>query len=546
MSCESGADLILLGAVLVMAPVILATAAVVAVGAGTVMAANAAARAVSKAIKENSQQRAAEEREKAQVAREAADAFSRHAAEQKREMSGEEHAQRAALQLAADTLDILAGRRDALAKDFEKQSDALVQAVTQQARDAETFRVLVVKQQASGRADVQQLLEQAGRMRTGASANLDAAVHQLHADIEANLQRGVKEIASALAERESVLNTRLEAIADRLERRRVSAVYARTLLQQGVLLAERLQQEYANSEARVQAGISLAAIQTLQQEGNALLEEQQPEAALTAITSLLQQVAETSLRMDQARYEFALADYQLNTEVAALRELISAAPLELPQEYTDGRKDIPRETAYWCGADWATRLQEAQVLLEKADDCAGLTLTGLHELTTQIGNCTESLRCLRTDAQARFLCCIESWDVMRSAVRAFQATGWEWNGFGYEKLDEQEKWDYRAPMVARFSKIGGSRADLVLEPSCVNGRWGLGVRIDRTDSGVVDEGLRNTQRKELERAFSGSLSGKIRLHCIHGTEGKNSSAAQNQGRLPRRRQQQKQETGASD
>ena len=534
LSCEYGANLILLGVALVAAPAILTAAAVVTVGAGTVVAVNAAAHAAADAIKRHTQQKAVEERRQALDARKAAESFDRNAAESQRKMTDDEQAQRAALLLTANTLETLSKHRNTLAEIFEQQTDALTKAVSQQAQDAISFQASVAAQQASGEADMQRLLNKASQMNTAASTNLDAAVNQLHADIEADIRNGTENIVRALADRDAELDTRLAAINDLLERRRVGGVYARTLLQQVQPLVEQLQKDYMASEARVRGCVSLAGIQALQKDSVALLEEKQPEAALTAITSLMHQVAEISLRMDQVRYEFVLADQQLDAEIAVLRELVADVPLELPQEYTDGRRSLPRNTAYWCSADWGVCQREAQALLEEAGKRNNLTLTSLHELNKNICSCAASLRALRTDGQARLLCCAASWDVMRNAVRAFQTTGWEWKGFGYEKLDERGQWDYRSPMVARFSKVGGARADLKLTPGCENGQWGVQIHIDRSDSGVVDEGLRAAQRKDLERELNSCLNGQVQLHCVRGKKKKNSLAAQNENRLPRR------------
>ena len=537
MSCEYGADLILLGLVVAATPIILAAAAVTAVGAGAVVAINAASQAAADAAKRDARQKAEAERRQAREARQAALALERQAAEQQRQLNEAECARRAALQQAATTLDALSARRDALAQSFEQQSDALRQAVARQARDADDFRASVAAQQARGQADVAQLLGQADRMQAAVAASLDAAVRQLHTDTEAHLRRSAEDITAALAARDAELDSRLGAISDRLERRRVGADYARTLLQQALSMAERLRDDYTSAEARIQAGISLDGIQSLQQDSTALLADDQPEAALTAITALMQQVAETSLRLDQVRYEFAQADHQLDAQAALLRDLTADTPLALPQDYTDGRRDLPRDAAYWCPADWTDRLQEARRLLERADNRGALTLTDLHTLTEQAGRSVAALRALRTEGQARLLCCAGCWDVMRNAVRAFQATGWEWKGFGYEKLDDDGKQSSAASMVARFTKVGGARADLILEPGCEDGQWGVQVRVDRSDDGVIDERLRAAQRAELEQALNSTSAGKVQLYCVHGTEGKNSAAAQNRNRLPARQRQ---------
>lgn len=537
MSCEYGANLILLGVVVAAAPVILTAAAVTAVGAGTAVAINAAAHAVADAMERDARRKAEEERRQARASRRAALALERQAAEQQRQLNEAECAQRAALQQTANTLDALSARRDALAKSFAQQSNALSQAVVRQAREADDFRASVAAQQARGQADVQQLLGQADRMQAAVAASLDAAVHQLHTDTEAGLRRSAEDVAAALAARDAELDNRLAAINDRLERRRVGADYARTLLQQALSMAERLREDYTSAEARVRSALSLDGIRALQQDSTALLAQDQPEAALTAITGLMQQVAETSLRLDQVRYEFALTDQQLEARAALLRELAADTPLALPQDYTDGRRDLPRDAAYWCPAGWTDRLQEARSLLARTNNRSALTLTDLHTLTEQLERSAAALRALRTEGQARLLCCSGCWDVMRNAVRAFQATGWEWKGFGYEKLDDNGKWDYRAPMVARFTKVGGARADLILEPGCEDGQWGVQVRVDRSDDGVIDEKLRAAQRAELEQALNSTSAGKVHLHCVRGTEGKNSAAAQNRNRLPSRRRQ---------
>ena len=543
MSAEIGGDLIGMGALLLLSPVILAGLAGVGAGVLIVKGAQAAIEAIMKdgqTQKEVQQHRIQatdrENRDKISKAQARITALQQEAARQGRKLSAQEQAQTAALSAVVRACTETGRQREQLLRNFQQQSDAMNDLLAEQNRTAETlqreFREAAVKSEQA----MQQLLDKASRLNADASSKLSETTTALCTRITAELNAGTQQVAEQLQTGLDELNRRLNAIEDRLTRQATARVYVQTLMQETDSLYGQLRQEYEAAAPQVQRSLSLRPLEDQRAQIGTMLQQDQGQAALVLAVNLMQQMEEATLKLDQAIYQTALVEQQLAVQAELLKGLMGQKEFAVQQAFQDGRKEIPAQAEYWCDASLTQQKEKAGELLTQWENRQTLTLTAMDRLAGEMKDCVAVLNGTLDQGRQRMLCCLAGWEMMQNAVKAMGLTGWRAKKFGFEKLDDQGRWDYRSPMVTRFGKMGGSSLDLILTPAMQqDGQWGVEIKMDRTDSGVVDERLRSKQLLDMSEKLSQKLRHPVKLRCKAGTEGQNSQRAQSQDRLPDRR-----------
>ena len=140
----------------------------------------------------------------------------------------------------------------------------------------------------------------------------------------------------------------------------------------------------------------------------------------------------------------------------------------------------------------------------------------VEKLLSQIAECTGRLDKAQQLGRNRFVNCYLRMSMMKKAQQGFAASGWKAEGWGFVQGD------MRKELLMRFTREGAT-ADLILAPAFdpVKKTYAVQVTVERKDSGVIDEHLRDAQIRQLETNLQAQGLPVTGMHCEKGTAGKN-------------------------
>lgn len=417
----------------------------------------------------------------------------------------------------------VADQRRKLLEEYNQQSEQIEQLSEQQEKERSELLKQAKAFDGRRREQFEQIERRAAQMGAQTAQQTRSRIGELNNQVNESIRAWQQSVTDQLSARRAQIDTRLRQISGVIERDQTALQLVRQLKGEAEPMYTQLK---AETDARQLVGDYLETIGGLEKDLNDLIAKGQGQAAVAAAVSYTQMIMETYNRLDAERHRRQLMGEQLNLSSAAIRAMVeSGGTIGIEQG-----KNLPKDADYWAGGRLAPIMEEAKKLLAQVDEKKYRHAGDLEKLLGDINGCTERMDEVMYESRQAYICAFLRTQLMQKAQKGFQATGWKAQSWGFEKKD------FRRPIIMRFVKENGAQADLLIAPvyDAVNRRYDVDVKIERRDPGVIDEGLREAQLKQLEQQLQAQGVPVNGMHCRKGTEGKNSlgPAVQNRFGLP--------------
>lgn len=417
----------------------------------------------------------------------------------------------------------VADQRRKLLEEYNKQSEQIEQLSEQQEKERNELLKQAKAFDGRRKEQFEAIERRAAQMGAQTAQQTSTRIGELNRQMNESIREWQDAVSRQLKTRREQIDARLEKITDILQRDQTALPLVRQLKDEAETLCMRLRDE---PDAQELVGGYLKTIRDLEKDLNDLIAKGQGQAAIAAAVSYTQMIMETYNRLDAERHRRQLMGEQLNLSSAALRAMVeSGGTIGIEQ----GR-NLPKEADYWAAGRLAPIMEEAEALLREVDGKEYRHAGDVEKLLGKINGCTERMDEIMYESRQAYACAFLRTQLMQKAQKGFAASGWKAQSWGFEKKD------FRRPIIMRFVKENGAQADLLIAPvyDAVNRRYDVDVKIERRDPGVIDEGLREAQLKQLEQQLQAQGVPVSGMSCKKGTEGRNSlgPAVQNRFGLP--------------
>ena len=405
-------------------------------------------------------------------------------------------------------------QREQLLSIYEKESAAIEsaseelsrqhEALMRRAKQTENF---IGAKLADVRQEVRRLNDENSRAAANAVASIRTELDNAAADLERN-------IVKTLEERRRDFGERLDSIEARAFGDAEGQRYASELWGEAKELFDSLGDEPA-AERYVSGRIK--ALRGMAADYEKLKTSGQTQAMIAAATAFAQQTMETFTALDTERHREQLMRERLELSTASLR-----ARLENGMMLTLERgEQLPHEADYWAEGALAPLAAEAKRLLDAAGGNEKLTAARLEELLHSIAECDHAMESVMIRARQAYANCYMRLQLAQKAEKGFGDCGWKKHSSGFEGGD------LRKALILRFKNDAGATADLGIIPryNTVSMDYDAEVKLDRHDPGVIDEGLRDAQLKQLGTVLRKHGVNVSDLKCNAATRGRNSFKA---------------------
>lgn len=417
----------------------------------------------------------------------------------------------------------VADQRRKLLEEYNRQSERIEQLSEQQEKERNELLQQAKAFDGRRKEQLEAIERKAAQMGEQTAQQARSSIGELNVQMNGAIKAWQESVSDQMKERRNQIDLRLQKITNMLERDQTALQLVRQLKSEADPMYTELK---AETDAEHLVGGYMKTIRDLEKDLNDLVAKGQGQAAIAAAVSYTQMIMETYHRLDAERHRRQLMGEQLNLSSAELRAMAeSGGTIGIEQ----GRK-LPQDADYWADGRLAPIMEEAKKLLAQADEKKFRHAGDIERLLSEISSCTERMNEVMYESRQAYVCAFLRTQLMQKAQKGFQASGWKAQSWGFEKKD------FRRPIIMRFVKETGAQADLLIAPvyDAVNRRYDVDVRIERRDPGVIDEGLRNAQLKQLEKQLQAQGVPVAGMNCKKGTEGKNSMgpAVQNRFGLP--------------
>ena len=346
-------------------------------------------------------------------------------------------------------------------------------------------------------------------IRSAVSESLD----QLDKELDNTLVEVEDSISRAFRNRSADIEKKLAMISSHMERRSAGIAMAEETMRQAKdtfmhLAKEEHVTDFIPGEMNALKAL-LADYEKIKASGAG-------EAAIATAVSFGQQTMEAYSKYYIAKHRCQLMLEQLNYSTAELRALVEKGNL-----IGDKSMKLPTDADYWADGMLNPLLTRAKELLDRIDGIVNPIF--FEKELLNVRQLTNSLNETLTKARGNYVCALTRMRMMQISKTSFDKNGWKAISWGFEDEHASQKGDYRMPIVLRFAKDRIATADFVLSPvyDQLSREYLLDIKVERSDSGVIDERLRRSQIAQLKSELQKNGL-PVELECTEGTEGHNS------------------------
>ena len=150
----------------------------------------------------------------------------------------------------------------------------------------------------------------------------------------------------------------------------------------------------------------------------------------------------------------------------------------------------------------------------------------LEKLSKAVKDAAEEMREETAWGRQAYACALIRMQLLQKSKEAFRANGWDALGWGFENGD------CRKALIMRFQNGNGAMIDLLLIPKkdYASNTYRIETKVERYDSGLVDENLRLAQLTRLNTSLA-QAGVPVSMACNHRTHGMNANEVRNHDRF---------------
>ncbi len=407
----------------------------------------------------------------------------------------------------------VAAQRQKMLDMYTAMSDRIDSA----AKEEEDTRRDLVSQARQMEGDIQhraeQIQENLRSFSQRTEQQVESTLSQARAEAQDQLRQWKETVNTHLSQRRKQYEDRLASLASQLERDQIGLEYAAQMHDEARELHTQLARE---EDASALVDAQLRALDQLEKDYQDLVSKRMGASAIGVSVSYTQQVMEAWVRLDAERHQRQLLLEQMEVSAASLKALVEKGGTI---EFQHAKK-LPKETDFWADGAVEPLMEEGHALLAQLEEMkkqpGKARAADVEKLLSQIAECTGRLDKAQQLGRNRFVNCYLRMNMMKKAQQGFAASGWKAEGWGFVQGD------MRKELLMRFTREGAT-ADLILAPAFdpVKKTYAVQVTVERKDSGVIDEHLRDAQIRQLETNLQAQGLPVTGMHCKKGTAGKN-------------------------